>query len=146
MTEMEWEATAVALFTEVEILGSIVHERIEETKPAGLSEADLSVLMLLTKAEGVGMTMASLVWTLESSLGDPDAVTRALAVRGLVTIVPDEAEEKLNITMLGTNTIAVALKELMPGFTPALQDIPHDALQSALHTIREIRRTLDHLP
>ncbi len=142
MDNSEWEHAAIELFTEVSVLGALVSERINKAQPLGLNETRLSILMILAKQDGLGMTRDSIIWMMEE--GDPHVAREIdrLLDNGFVA----QAGERISVTDSGHLRLREAHQILLPKFKPALQDLPSETLSAAMITLREIRRTLDNLP
>jgi hypothetical protein len=143
VSQSRWENAAVELLTEVSILGALISTRIDETEPVGLNECRLSILMILSRNEVIGMKRAALEWTLEDSEPSVAIEIDTVIELGLVSVSGDDL---LQITALGRDTLDGAIRALMPQFEPALQDVPIEAMTQAMEVVREIRRTLDNLP
>jgi DNA-binding transcriptional ArsR family regulator len=141
-------ATVVDLFTEVAVLEALVRRRIERGQPEGLSEPQMSILVVLGKDSMQGVTRAGLEWLFDGGLPNFDGHLEALAERGLVVVTRAAQRDDDIIVMSpdGENALASAVGVLSRQFEPALEEIKTEAMDAALATLREIRRTLDNLP
>ncbi len=143
MSQARWENAAVELLTEVSILAPLISARIDGLEPEGLNECRLSILMILARNDGLGMSRDSLEWMLEDSEPSIAMEIENVIVAGLVGVGIDD---HLQLTDMGRAKLDGAIRALMPKFEPALQGVPVDAMIKSMETIREIRRTLDNLP
>lgn len=146
MPRTRWENSVVELLTEVSILHPLIKERIETERPEGLSECQLAVCMILTRQDGVSMARSALTWMLEDSEPGVSADIDSLLARELVAAEGDGNDPKLLMTDKGRTTCQSAIHALIPTFAPAFQDVPVEEIENAMKTLREARRTLDHLP
>jgi hypothetical protein len=142
------EATVVDLFTEIAVLEALVRRRIERGQPEGLSEPQMSILVVLGKGDAQGISRAGLEWLFDGGLPNFADHLAMLVERGLVTVTRAIQCEDDVIAMSpdGANALASAVGTLSQQFEPALDEIETDAMDAALATLREIRRTLDNLP
>ncbi len=143
MPRAHWENTVVELFTETSILGRLIGTRIDAQSPAGLNECTLAVLMILGRQETLGSLRQTVIWTLEDQHNDVRDQIDDLTGSGLIHC--DDAD-MLFLTKGGRAAKDDAIRLLIPQFEPALQGVSVDALEHAMVTLREIRRTLDNLP
>jgi DNA-binding MarR family transcriptional regulator len=148
MPRSRWENAAVELFTEVTILEPLIRARIDGAQPEGLSESQLTVLMILARQEGLAMTQSSLVWMLGDDHPGVEDDIRGGITTGLIsaTHVAGTGDHNLLLTDQGRAKCENAIQSLLPEFEPALLDVSVEALEQAMGTLREIRRTLDNLP
>ncbi len=148
MSLSPWHTTAVELLTEVTILEPLIRTRIENTKPEGLNETDLTVLMILKRQMGLPMTQSALLWMLGNEHPNAvDDIDRAIG-EGLIngTALDGDGDRQLQLTDMGIAKCVNAIHTLLPKFEPALLDVSLETLQQAMTTLREIRRTLENLP
>jgi hypothetical protein len=141
-----WETTVVELFTEIAILEGLISARIDRTRPDDLGELDIAILQVLARTGGMGMSRATMIWSLVEKPGTDDAVTSLIARKYVEEACKPNDEPHLTLTALGQQALSVAFERLVPQFKPALEHVAQDELDSALVTLRDIRRTLDNLP
>jgi DNA-binding MarR family transcriptional regulator len=149
MPQFQKEAVAVELLTEVSILGAVISARIDNEAPEGLTEIRLSILMILARHDQIGMARSAMIWMLEDKA--PNIVEDLAYVidAGLVKVAAgaaSRAHDMLHLTPAGNAQKDNAIRALMPKFEPAIEDVTAEAMEQAMLTLREIRRTLDNLP
>lgn len=152
MQDPRWEKAAVELLTEVTILEPLIRSRIETAKPEGLSDTDLTVLMILKRQMGLPITQTALLWMMgEEHPGAVEDIDRAvdaglISVKALEASDGNDGDRNLLLTPRGMKKCESAIQSLLPKFEPALLDVPFEAIEQAMTTLREIRRTLENLP
>ncbi len=145
----DWENKAVELMTEVSILGRLIATRINTDMPFGLNEIRLGILMVVERKMPMGMTRASLEWTLDDNVTDIGKEIDYSLSEGLIMAQPnqtDTTDPVLFLTEEGKKRLGLAIQALMPKFAPGLESVTADDMVSACNSLAEIRRTLDNLP
>jgi hypothetical protein len=143
-----WQDAVLSLFTEIARIEPRIESRISNSRPAGLTENSFVILNHLGRVANGGDTRGGLSWTLESLDGDMDAELEPLIAAGLVEIAAGAgpAADQLTLTPEGLRTYEAAVVALSPEFEQIMAGIDIESIESAMTTLREIRRTLDNLP
>lgn len=148
MSFNRWQQAVVELFTEIGRIEPLVRTRLNSTRPAGLNENRFIILNHLNRMGTLGETRTSLGWEFDMLDGEFDTELDLLVGSGLVLIEKDELDPsgRLFLSVSGKQTFETAINTLSPEFEQLLYDMPVEKIESAMTTLREIRRTFDNLP
>jgi hypothetical protein len=149
MALTRWQETCLALFVEIGMIEPMVRARINASRPEGLDEARFGMLHHLIRLNGVGASRASLCWDLADSCDDIEADIAALAASELINIDrsgTNASQDHICVSERGKIVHENAVRSLSPAFEQLLGETPIETMESAMLTLREIRRTLENLP
>ncbi len=144
-----WQQTVLGLFSEIGMIEPLVRSMLNRMRPAGLNEDRFVILNHLTRIGSPGETRRALRWQMIDHYDCCDEDLALLADSGLIRIDvhgQDPEEDCIFLTDAGREAHKEAVDTLSPEFKELLAGIPVEAIEAAMKTLREIRRTFDNLP
>jgi DNA-binding MarR family transcriptional regulator len=143
-----WQEAVVDLFTEIGRIEPLVRTRLNSSRPAGLNENRFIILNHLNRVGSLGEARAALGWQLDMLDGEFDGELDQLVEAGLVLVEGEKngQSDQLFLSEAGKQTLETAINVLSPEFEQLLSGMPVEKIESAMTTLREIRRTFDNLP
>ncbi len=143
MSLNRWQLTVLDLFTEVGRLEPLIDARIDSSRPAGLNDIKFIILNHLCRVFSDGDTREGMGWTLDGLNVNLDENLNAMIADGLIQ---ESVEGRVSVTALGQETHESAIRDLSPVFEQMLSDTDLESMESAMKTLREIRRTMENMP
>ena len=141
--------TLLGLFTEIAVLEHLVRVREERHAEDDLTMGDFGVLNYFMVNHPDPDSVAGIAWCFQEEEAYTRAKIEGLALRDLVTISPDDADNgaaMVAITDIGREAHAQIVARVAPDIEMAVAEIPREDLETAFKTLRNIRLTLDNLP
>ena len=141
--------TLLGLFTEIAVLEHLVRVREERHAEDDLTMGDFGVLNYFMVNHPDPDSVAGIAWCFQEEEAYTRAKIEGLALRDLVTISPDDADNgaaMVAITDIGREAHAQIVARVAPDIEMAVAEIPREDLEIAFKTLRNIRLTLDNLP
>ena len=143
------QETLLGLFTEIAVLEHLVRVREERHAEDDLTMGDFGVLNYFMVNHPDPDSVAGIAWCFQEEEAYTRAKIEGLALRDLVTISPDDADNgaaMVAITDIGREAHAQIVARVAPDIEMAVAEIPREDLEIAFKTLRNIRLTLDNLP
>ena len=143
------QETLLGLFTEIAVLEHLVRAREERHAGDDLTLGDFGVLNYFMVNHPDPDSVAGIAWCFQEEEAYTRAKIEGLALRDLVTISPDDADNgaaMVAITDIGREAHAQIVARVAPDIEMAVAEIPREDLEIAFKTLRNIRLTLDNLP
>lgn len=141
--------TLLGLFTEIAVLEHLVRVREERHAEDDLTMGDFGVLNYFMVNHPDPDSVAGIAWCFQEEEAYTRAKIEGLALRDLVTISPDDADNgaaMVAITDIGREAHAQIVARVAPDIEMAVAEIPREDLETTFKTLRNIRLTLDNLP
>ena len=143
------QETLLGLFTEIAVLEHLVRVREERHAEDDLTMGDFGVLNYFMVNHPDPDSVAGIAWCFQEEEAYTRAKIEGLALRDLVTISPDDADNgaaMVAITDIGREAHAQIVARVAPDIEMAVAEIPREDLETTFKTLRNIRLTLDNLP